>query len=320
MTVVDLTTAPLPAPAGLLDGLPRRLGLTLPELRRAAELAGGAPLPFPDPGGPGPAGAAGDLLGDRLGGADGSADPAETAYDVALRALPDPTDSLVRRGLLAAGSLDAGLAGALGLLATPRLAVDLDLAVGDDRLRSWQRQRADAVATLATADGLVFELAWCHTSQWAGELARVATLLPDDDRAAPEGTSGTRPPDVVRLPFELADAAAEAVAAGRPDVLPALLDQAPRVTDAAGRPLAASDAHRALTWLTSHCRGRLRALATDVTPRAGLPVATLSWLLTDDGWRALEPVPGAAGMLQVRRVDPADLAASLAPALAGVAS
>ena len=45
MVSVDLGTPPAP-PASVLDGLPRRLPLTLPELRLAAERAGGAPLPF----------------------------------------------------------------------------------------------------------------------------------------------------------------------------------------------------------------------------------------------------------------------------------
>ena len=45
MATVDLTTPP-PPPTGLLDALPRRVSLTLPELRLAASLAGDAPLPF----------------------------------------------------------------------------------------------------------------------------------------------------------------------------------------------------------------------------------------------------------------------------------
>ncbi len=45
MVTVDLGAPPAP-PASTLDGLPRRLPMTLPELRLAAEKAGGAPLPF----------------------------------------------------------------------------------------------------------------------------------------------------------------------------------------------------------------------------------------------------------------------------------
>jgi hypothetical protein len=45
MVTIDLTTPPLPA-ASFLDGLPRRVALTLHELRHVARLAGDAPLPF----------------------------------------------------------------------------------------------------------------------------------------------------------------------------------------------------------------------------------------------------------------------------------
>ena len=45
MVTIDLTTPPAP-PATFLDGMARRLALTLPELRLVADLAGGAPLPF----------------------------------------------------------------------------------------------------------------------------------------------------------------------------------------------------------------------------------------------------------------------------------
>ncbi len=324
MTVVDLTTTPTPPPADLLDGLPRRIGLTLAELQHAARLANNAPLPFatsrpPRPGG-GSVGAGrsdrlGDRLDDRLGAAGGDA---ESAYDGAVRALPDPEDSLTRRGLLTAGELDAGLAGALGLLAAPRLAVDLDLAVGRDRLRSWHRQLGDAVAALSTADGLVFELAWCHTSQWADELARVATV-PEVGADGAGDRLGVL--NGLRVPFELADTAAEAVAAGRADLLPVLWEQLGPITDDAGGPLASADAQTALGALTGPCRGRLRVLATDVHRAGGLPVAAVSWLLLRDGWHALEPTPAAgSGSLVVRAVEPSDLALTLAPALAAVTS
>ena len=58
-----------------------------------------------------------------------------------------------------------------------------------------------AVAALATADGLVFELAWFGTDVWASELARVA-VVPEELPSA-----GSRVPGHLDLPFELADAA-----------------------------------------------------------------------------------------------------------------
>ena len=45
MATIDLGP-PRPAPHDLLDGLPRRVALTLPELRFVADRANGAPLPF----------------------------------------------------------------------------------------------------------------------------------------------------------------------------------------------------------------------------------------------------------------------------------
>ena len=45
MPTIDLSTPP-PPPTGLLEALPRRVTLTLAELRLVAERAGNAPLPF----------------------------------------------------------------------------------------------------------------------------------------------------------------------------------------------------------------------------------------------------------------------------------
>lgn len=316
MTVVDLTTTPAPAPAGLLDGLPRRVGLTLPELRHAAALAGGAPLPFDEASPAGPeSDRLGTRLGTRLGGGPGrpSASP-EPAYDTVLAGLPDPATSLARRGLLADG-LDTGLAGALGLLATPRLAVDLDLAVDGIAVRSWHRQRGEAVALLSTADGLLFELVRCHTSQWADELTRVATV-PDADPAGP-GVRTAR--SGVLLPFELADAAAEAVAAGRADLLPTLIAQTGPMLDLDGEPRDDEHALAMLETLTGAPRGRLRALATDVSSPDALPVATVSWMLPRDRWMALS-ADERPGWLRMAPAGASDLAVALAPALAAVTS
>ncbi len=319
MTVVDLTTTPVPAPTGLLDGLPRRVGLTLPELLHAAALAGGASLPFDVATPPTPTGdPGGDRLGARLGGRPAgrreSATP-EPAYDAVLAGLPDPAESLTRRGLLAGEAVEPGLAGALGLLASPRLAVDLDVSVDGAALRSWHRQRGEAVALLSSADGLLFELAWCHTGQWPDELARVATV-PD---LADSGERSMPRPGGALLPFELADAAVEAVAAGRIDLLPTLLAQTGPVTDPEGRPENHEAAMAVLAALTERPRGRLRALATDVTRPDALPVATVSWLLREDRWLGLA-AGDRSGWLRVAPTQPADLGRALAPALAAVTS
>src|SRR3954471_9531873 len=134
MPTIDLGP-PRPTPHDLLDGLPRRVALTLPELRFVAARANNAPLPFdlhdPSTGG----------LDDRLGASRGADE--QTAYAAALRRLPDPATSLARRGLLIGGPdgvVDATLVGALGLLATPAIALDLDVAAGAVQVKSWHRQ------------------------------------------------------------------------------------------------------------------------------------------------------------------------------------
>ena len=310
MPTIDLGP-PRPTPHDLLDGLPRRVALTLPELRFVAVRANGAPLPFElreddDDGG----------LGDRLGGSRGSVERA--AYAEALAHLHDPATSLSRRGLLVGGPDDGvveeGLLGAIGLLATPKVAVDLDVAAGPVQVKSWHRQSGGAVAALSTQDGLVFELAWFPTWAWAAELARAAVVpedLPLHDSVVP---------DLVHLPHELADAAIEAARTHRTDLVPVLVDQHPAaVTDGAGRTLTDSEVVQLLTGLATEPRGRLRALVADVSGEETSTVGVVAWSLVADGWRALRAHHDDDGLrLEVARVIPEDLAAELAPVLAEV--
>jgi hypothetical protein len=275
----------------VLGRLPRRLSLTLPELLLAAERAGGAPLPFE------PAGAPDDAaLGGRLGPTPGATDAAALAG--VLDGLHAPESSLARRGLLVDTVLDEGLLGAVGLLAAPAVALDLDVTAGPARVRAWHRQRGDAVASLATADGVVFELAWFPTDAWADELARAA-VVPED---LPTGRSGV--PDRLDLPYELLDGAAEAVRSNRADLLSVLV----------ARHDADLEVVPVLAALATEARGRLRALVADVTGERTTVVGVLSWLLLADGWRALRPHGG--DRVEVHRVAAADLAAELAPVLA----
>jgi hypothetical protein len=309
MATVDLTTSP-PPPTGLLDALPRRVGLSLPELRLAAERAGGAPLPFEARD---TEGSAADPLEGRLGRSRASAE--DQAYAEALVTLHDPAETLARRGLLAGADLDDGLAGALGLLATPAVAVDLDVVVSGVHARAWHRESDGAVATLATVDGVVFELAWFPAAHWAGELARVARLPSDLE------LHGTTLPDAVDLPFELLDAAGEAVRSGRADLLPVLAARhSGSAIDADGRPIADVDLASMLSALVIDTRGRLRALGAGVSGDRTRLVGVVSWVLLADGWRALRPHHRAhrddAPRVEVRRVEPDDLAVDLAFVLA----
>lgn len=304
MATVDLTT-PHPAPESLLDGLPRRVALTLPELREVAARAGDAPLPFdvsePRPG----------ALDDRMGQSRASAQDA--AYLAALGSLHEPTDSLTRRGLIEDGVLDPGLAGAVGLLATPAVALDIDIRIGGVQAKAWHREAAGAVAALATVDGIVFELAWFDAPQWPAELARVA-VVPEDVELADSAVPA------VDLPFDLASAAAEAVRTGRADLLSVLVSQHHGlVVDVAGAAVHDAEVQTLLGALYAETQGRLRALVTDVSSGDAAVVGVVSWVLLADGWRALRPHHrGDEPRVEVRPVEPADLPTELAPVLAEV--
>lgn len=306
MVTIDLTS-PAPPARSLLDGLPRRLTLTLPELRTAARLAGDAPLPFevaestiPEAG-----------LADRLGP---TGDPADgCAHATALASLHDPEDTLSRRGLVVGGSVDPCLAGALGLLATPRLALEIDVAAAGCRVKAWHRQADGAVATLSTCDGLVFEIAWFAAEAWPGELARVPAM--------PDGTpfSPSAVPEVLDVPFALADAVAEALRTGRADLVPVLLTHhGDGAVTTGSAPLDDADAAVAVAALHTESRGRLRVLGAEVSSRGSTDVGVVSWVLLADGWHSLTPHVADSPRVRVRRVGADDLASELAPVLAQV--
>ncbi|WP_310525923.1 hypothetical protein [Nocardioides sp.] len=311
MVTIDLTTPPPPA-TSFLDGLPRRLALTLPELRHVASLAGDAPLPFDLVEAAGPA-VPGGLEG-RLGQSRGSAE--DVAYAAALASLHDPDDSLRRRGLITDDGVDPGLTGAIGLLATPTLALDIDVAAPGSQVKAWHRQAGNAVATLATCDGLVFELAWFSVDQWPGELARAADI-PDD---IPLTESSV--PEEIDLPFHLVDAIGEALRASRADLVPVLMSQhGEGVVDGRAEPLADNVATTAVAAIHTEGRGRLRVLAARVADTATTDIGLVSWVLLADGWHSLTPHQDEDEddpRLRVRRTRPSDLATELAPVLAQV--
>ncbi|MEO9322024.1 hypothetical protein ABFT23_00950 [Nocardioides sp. C4-1] len=307
MTTIDLST-PTPPPSSLLDALPRRVALTLPELQLVAEHAGGAPLPFDVA-----EASEAPAFEDRLGASRGTT--ADVAYRDAVAALHDPAATLARRGLLVDGRLDDGLAGAVGLLATPTFAVEIDVVVDDVQVKAWHRTSDDAVAALATSDGIVFELGWFPTSAWPGELARVG-VLPEDLASR---TSSV--PPLVDLPYELADAAIEAVTDSRSDLVQVLAAQHDgAVVGADGRPLSLAEVSTLLQALASEAQGRLRVMVADVSQEQTTVVGVRSWVLLADGWRSLRPhSDDGTSRVELRAVDAADLAADLAPVLTEVA-
>lgn len=310
MPTIDLTSVPPTAPAtppagdgGALAAAPRRIGLTLAELHHAAHLAGDAPLPFEVAAPP-----TADAMQARLGQSPATLD--DEAFRAAVAALHDPADALERRGLIVDGALDAGLAGAIGLLASPRFALDVDVAMGGVQAKVWHRQGGSAVASLATVDGIVFELGWFGTDAWAAELARVAAI---SEEVVP-GASDV--PSYVDLPFELADAAAEASGSGRGDLLPVLVSRHSGAVRGAHGALDDASVAGVLAALAGEARGRLRALVADVSGDAVDTVGVVSWTLMADGWRALRPHHADGGLrLELRSVAPDELAAVVAPVL-----
>lgn len=309
MTTIHLTApAATTADRSALDALPRRVALTLPELRLLAAEAGDAPLPFE----PRTPSEGANPLESRLGQRRSAG--SDDAYASALAALPDPSDSLTRRGLLTDGRADAGLVGALGLLATPEIALDLDVSAGGVQARAWHRQAGGAVATLATVDGLVFELAWFSAGQWADDLARVPVV--------PEEVTLTHSevPAHLDLPYELVDAAGEALREGRDDLIPVLVaHHTGEIHDGTGTALTDAAVVAAVTQLHAETQGRLRGLVARVDHEHTTEVGVLSWLLLADGWRALRAHGDAAApRVEISRVEPSDLAPALAPILAEV--
>ncbi|WP_210503394.1 hypothetical protein [Nocardioides xinjiangensis] len=309
MVTIDLT-APPPPPTSLLDGMARRLALTLPELRLVADLAGGAPLPFYLAAEDAARSDASTLSG-RLGRSLGSVE--DSAYADALATLHDPEDTLRRRGLVTDEGADPGLVGAVGLLATPRLALDIDVAAGQAQVKAWHRQSGQAVASLSTCDGVVFELAWFPVDQWTTELARV-TAPPED---LPLGASQV--PALLDVPYALADTVGEALRAGRADLVPVLVGQSGGSVLADGAELGDAEAAAAVSAVHTESRGRMRILAAEVSERATTSVGVVSWVLLGDGWHSLTPRHDDGARVAVARVDPDDLATELAPVLAQVA-
>lgn len=306
MVTIDLTTPPAPA-ATFLDGIARRLAVTLPELRLIAQLAGNAPLPFDlrEP-------ADGDAgLSGRLGQSRGSVE--DTAYADALGSLHAAAETLRRRGLVTDDGPDPGILGAVGLLATPSLALDIDVAAGDTQVKAWHRHADGAVASLSTCDGIVFELAWFPVDRWTAELGRV-TAVPTDLTL---GTSSV--PRLLDLPYSLVDSIGEALRSGRADLVSVLLEQGEGEVRADGEALDAADAAMTASALHAESRGRLRILAAEVSDQTTTSVGVLSWVLLKDGWHSITPRHDDDGArVAVARVDPDDLATELAPVLAQV--
>jgi hypothetical protein len=116
----------------------------------------------------------------------------------------------------------------------------------------------------------------------------------------------------VDLPFELIDAAVEAVRSHRSDLLSVLV--AEHDIDLPDLEVVAL-----LSALATEPAGRLRALVADVSTPTTTVVGVVSWVLLTDGWRVLRPRrTDGVDRVEVRYVEPGDLATELAPVLAQV--
>jgi hypothetical protein len=131
-------------------------------------------------------------------------------------------------------------------------------------------------------------------------------------------------PREVDVPFELLDAAGEALHSGRGDLVPVLADHHSGSVVEGDRPVPDADVAGLLQTLSRETRGRMRALVAHVaggSPHESVSVVgVLSWLLLSDGWHALETHEGDgdAPLVRIRAVDASDLSRALAPLIAEV--
>ena len=200
-----------------------------------------------------------------------------------------------------------------------RLALDLDVAAGDVQAKAWHRQAGEAVATLSTVDGIVFELAWFPTPAVAGRAGPRRACVPEDLPLAGLGRARRGRPALTSWPTP----PPRPLRSGRADLRPRAGRPARRrgrstPTGAPARPTL-EVGRAAAPRSAPRPAGRLRALVADVSGEETTVVGVVSWVLLADGWRALRPHHvGGEPRVDVRTVEPADLAAELAPVLAEV--
>ena len=132
-------------------------------------------------------------------------------------------------------------------------------------------------------------------------------------------SASTVPADM-DVAFSVLDAAGEALRTGRSDLVPVLLTHhGEGGVLSAGEALSDADAVSAVGAVHTEGRGRLRILGAEVSGRTTTDVGVISWVLLRDGWHSLSPYQdGETARIQLRLVDPDDLAAELAPVLAQV--
>jgi hypothetical protein len=182
----------------------------------------------------------------------------------------------------------------------PEVLVDVDLAVGSERLQAWHRfARGRVTALTATGSGL--RLDRFPATAWQRELARLVTVPAPTAPVEP-------PPGELDLPLELLLGTGEALRLGRDDVVAELVRRQGTGLD----PVRLRRLHTA-------CLGRVRAVVSGVGASGARRVGWVSWVLFADGWRALTPyASGGTAMVRVHRVEPPWLGVEVARLLTRV--
>ena len=280
LPTIDLSTPP-PAPDGMLDALPRRAALTLPELRLVAEAAGGAPLPFDvaEPGGGSESGA----LEDRLGQSRGTVEDQAYLRGARLPARPDASLGASRPARRRSGRRGPARRRRAARHPAPRARrrhrrrprAGQGLAPACRRGgRDAVHGRRHRVRAGVVPDGLVARRAGPGRGDPGGPHPAASPRCP------PRRTSPTSWP--TRRPRRCA-ARATTWSPCSPPATPArsTTPTAPRSTEV--------ETGRLLAALAAEARGRLRVLAADVSGEETSVVGVVSWVLLADGWRALTP-------------------------------
>jgi hypothetical protein len=212
---------------------------------------------------------------------------------------------------------------ALSRLTLSGVVIDLDLAVRRGagaavRLHARHGLRDGRVVAVSTVLNGEVEVARFDVARWQRELARSVLVAPPDGCPTP-------PARVLDVPWDLLVGSGAALARRRPELYDVLVSRAVGSVRGDGVLLGAADCHEQIRRLHHSAAGRLRVVGSGPSPR-GRRVGWVSWLLFEDGWRALTPYAGpvAGGsrlaMVRVEPRDPRDLGLDVARWVAAVSA
>lgn len=180
----------------------------------------------------------------------------------------------------------------------PRLVVDVDVVVRREPDEERRHVRHALSGTMVRAGTATFDV-----TEWQEALADICAVT------ARPSTSPAPMPEL-ELPWDLVLGTGAALDRHRFDLYDVLVARDVGSVSAGGRPLALAAIHTQLRRLHRSVLGRLRCVGTD---RAARRVGWVSWLLYDDGWRALTPyAAGGRPMVRLEPREPADLGRDVA--------